>query len=194
MAFSCSTSLSPAFPSSRLRSFLHPRRSLSAFRPPPPELGGGVPRSGSVVATTRAPFAVRAMAADAASPDVRARAGVPVYKPRSYEVLVSDAARSLVYALDDGKTRLEIDFPLVVRSCSSAVCGFLGVGCEVFPDQPEKRRASQLFKTALDMISNASIGSLDDVPAGPVSNFFKSIRNTLDFDFAGENEGLFWKL
>ncbi|RRT70412.1 hypothetical protein B296_00028065 [Ensete ventricosum] len=41
------------------------------------------------------------------------KAGVAVYKPRSYEVLVSDAARSLVCAVDDGKTRLEIDFPYV---------------------------------------------------------------------------------
>lgn len=39
------------------------------------------------------------------------RAGVSVYKPRSYEVLVSDAARSLACAIDDGKTRLEIEFP-----------------------------------------------------------------------------------
>lgn len=39
------------------------------------------------------------------------RAGVALYKPKSYEVLVSDAATSLLYALEDGKTRLEIDFP-----------------------------------------------------------------------------------
>lgn len=39
------------------------------------------------------------------------RAGVSVYKPRSYEVLVSDAARSLAAAIDDGRTRLEIEFP-----------------------------------------------------------------------------------
>lgn len=37
--------------------------------------------------------------------------GVSVYKPKSYQVLVSDAADSLFYALNDGKTRLEIDFP-----------------------------------------------------------------------------------
>lgn len=44
--------------------------------------------------------------------DVEAlRAGVPVYKPRSYDVLVTDAARSLACAIDDGKTRLEIEFP-----------------------------------------------------------------------------------
>lgn len=39
------------------------------------------------------------------------KAGVPIYKPKTYEVLVSDAANSLAYALDDGKIRLEIDFP-----------------------------------------------------------------------------------
>ncbi|KAI5337612.1 hypothetical protein L3X38_016883 [Prunus dulcis] len=39
--------------------------------------------------------------------------GVSVYKPKSYEVLVTDAAKSLAYALENGKTRLEIDFPQV---------------------------------------------------------------------------------
>ena len=39
------------------------------------------------------------------------RVGVSVYKPRSYEVLVSDTARSLAAAIDDGRTRLEIEFP-----------------------------------------------------------------------------------
>lgn len=39
------------------------------------------------------------------------KAGVSVYKPKSYEVLVTDAAKSLAFALQDGKTRLEIDFP-----------------------------------------------------------------------------------
>ena len=37
--------------------------------------------------------------------------GVSVYKPKSYQVLVTDAAISLAYALQDGFTRLEIDFP-----------------------------------------------------------------------------------
>ena len=39
------------------------------------------------------------------------RVGVSVYKPRSYEVLVSDTARSLAAAIDDGRTRLNIEFP-----------------------------------------------------------------------------------
>lgn len=61
--------------------------------------------------------------------------------------------------------------------------------CIVFPDKPEKRRASQIFKTALDSIDGISIGSLDDVPSGPVATFFRSIRDTLDFDFEDDNEG-----
>ncbi|XP_066329046.1 protein LPA3-like [Miscanthus floridulus] len=52
--------------------------------------------------------------------DVEAlRAGVSVYKPRSYDVLVTDAARSLACAIGDGKTRLEIEFPPLPSSISS---------------------------------------------------------------------------
>ncbi|KAK9109523.1 hypothetical protein Sjap_017583 [Stephania japonica] len=137
--------------------------------------------------------------------------GVPVYKPKSYEVLVADAANSLIYALEDGKTRLEIEFPPLPSNISSykgssdefidaniqlalAVVKKLqekkGMNsCIVFPDKPEKRRASQLFRTAFDAVEGLTIGSLDDLPGGPVNSFFKSIRDTLDFDFADENEG-----
>lgn len=60
--------------------------------------------------------------------------------------------------------------------------------CIVFPDKPEKRRASRIFKTALDSIDGITIGSLDDIPGSGVNNFFRSIRNTLDFDFEDDNE------
>ncbi|XP_022006769.1 protein LOW PSII ACCUMULATION 3, chloroplastic, partial [Helianthus annuus] len=128
----------------------------------------------------------------------------------SYQVLVADAANSLASALDDGKTRLEIDFPPLPTSISSykgssdeftdanvqlalAVVRKLQEIREtrariVFPDKPERRRASELFKSAIDLVDGVTIGSLDDIPAGPVSSFFKSIRNTLDFDFDDENE------
>ncbi|KAL2479020.1 Protein LOW PSII ACCUMULATION 3 [Forsythia ovata] len=144
-------------------------------------------------------------------PEAERKLGVAVYKPRSYEVLVSDAATSLFYALNDGKTRLEIDFPPLPSNISSykgssddfsdaniqlalAVVRKLQVkqetrACIVFPDKPEKRRASDLFKAALDSIDGITVGSLDDVPSGPVTTFFKSIRDTLDFDFVDENEG-----
>ncbi|KAI3442510.1 DUF1995 domain-containing protein [Psidium guajava] len=140
--------------------------------------------------------------------------GVALYKPKSYEVLVADAANSLAFALEDGKTRLEIDFPPLPSDMSSfkgssddfieaniqlalAVIRKLQEkretrACIVFPDKPEKRRATERFKTALDLIDGITVASLDDVPSGPVTTFFKSVRNTLDFDFEDENEGR-WK-
>lgn len=44
------------------------------------------------------------------------KAGVSLYKPKSYQVLVNDAANSLAFALQDGKIRLEIDFPYAFSS------------------------------------------------------------------------------
>ncbi|KAM0945212.1 putative protein LOW PSII ACCUMULATION 3 [Dioscorea sansibarensis] len=142
------------------------------------------------------------------------KAGVAVYKPKSYEVLVSDAARSLVFAIEDGKTRLEIDFPPLPSSISSykgssdefidaniqlalAVVRKLqeikgSKSCIVFPDRPEKRRASKLFGAALDTIGGVSLASLDDLPSGAVTTFFKSVRSTLDFDFGDTDEDR-WK-
>ncbi|KAG2655492.1 protein LOW PSII ACCUMULATION 3, chloroplastic-like isoform X2 [Panicum virgatum] len=153
--------------------------------------------------------------AEAGTGDVEAlRAGVSVYKPRSYDVLVTDAARSLACAIDNGKTRLEIEFPPLPSSISSykgSSDEFIDANiqlalvvarklkelkgtrsCIVFPDQPEKRRASQIFRTAIDTIEGITVSSLDDVPADPVNSFFKSIRNTLDFDFSDDNEDR-WK-
>ncbi|KAI3802601.1 hypothetical protein L1987_30740 [Smallanthus sonchifolius] len=154
---------------------------------------------------------IRCSSNEASSTPATARKlGVSVYKPKSYEVLVTDAANSLACALDDGKTRIEIDFPPLPTSISSykgssdeftdanvqlALAVVMKLqenretrACIVFPDQPERRRASELFKSAIDLVEGVTIGSLDDIPAGPVSSFFKSIRNTLDFDFEDENE------
>ncbi|KAI9198737.1 hypothetical protein LWI28_021363 [Acer negundo] len=139
------------------------------------------------------------------------KAGVSVYKPKSYQVLATDAANSLSFALQAGNTRLEIDFPPLPSNVSSykgSSDEFIDANiqlaltvvrqlqqkmetraCIVFPDKPEKRRASRLFKTALDSIDGITIGCLDDIPGGSVNNFFRSIRNTLDFDFEDDNEG-----
>lgn len=136
--------------------------------------------------------------------------GVSVYKPKSYEVLVADAANALFYALNDGNNRLEIEFPPLPSNISSykgssdefsdaniqlvlAVVKKLRekmetTACIVFPDKPEKRRATELFKAALDSVDGVSVGSLDDIPGGPVTTFLRSVRNTLDFDFEDENE------
>lgn len=149
--------------------------------------------------------------AQTASSSLGPKAGIAIYKPKSYEVLAADAANSLAFALQDGKTRLEIDFPPLPSNISSykgssdefidaniqlalAVVRKLQErmetrACIVFPDKPEKGRASRLFKTALDSIDGITIGSLDDVPTGAVRSFFSSIRNTLDFDFDDQEEG-----
>ncbi|KAH9667484.1 protein LOW PSII ACCUMULATION 3 [Citrus sinensis] len=148
--------------------------------------------------------------AQTASSSLGPKAGIAIYKPKSYEVLAADAANSLAFALQDGKTRLEIDFPPLPSNISSykgssdefidaniqlalAVVRKLQErmetrACIVFPDKPEKGRASRLFKTALDSIDGITIGSLDDVPTGAVRSFFSSIRNTLDFDFDDQEE------
>ena len=102
MAF-CSNSVSSMTPASR-------SPSLPSLHPParsPFSLNFSSPKLGVLTSVAiRGSISIKAMVSD-----TDPKAGVPLYKPKSYEVLVSDAARSLVYALDDGKTRLEIDFP-----------------------------------------------------------------------------------
>jgi hypothetical protein len=39
-------------------------------------------------------------------------------------------------------------------------------------------------------MTGISFGSLDDIPSGPGTNFFKTLRNAFDFDFENVNEGL----
>jgi hypothetical protein len=57
------------------------------------------------------PRSVVRMEESSAAADNDAMLGVSVYKPASYEALISDAAKALIYALDDGHKRLEVDFP-----------------------------------------------------------------------------------
>ncbi|CAN0862480.1 Protein LPA3 [Linum grandiflorum] len=154
---------------------------------------------------------IRAQAAVTQSSGNDPKSGVAVYKPKSYEVLAADAANSLAFAIQDGKQRMEIDFPPLPSDISSykgssdefidaniqlalAVIRNLKErvetrACIVFPDTPEKRRASKRFGTAIDSVEGITVGSLDDLPSGPVDTFFKSIRSTLDFDFEEDNEG-----
>eukprot|EP00252_Welwitschia_mirabilis_P005047 TRINITY_DN15457_c0_g1_i1.p1 TRINITY_DN15457_c0_g1~~TRINITY_DN15457_c0_g1_i1.p1 ORF type:complete len:380 (-),score=69.12 TRINITY_DN15457_c0_g1_i1:294-1433(-) len=146
---------------------------------------------------------------DAAGVDPRD--GVPLYKPNSYQQIVEDAARALMYALDDGKTRLEIEFPSLPTSISSykgSSDEFIDANIQlalalarrisesrqitsriIFPDRPEKRRAARIFQSALNLITGISIGSLDDVQGGTIKSLFNSIRSTLDMDFGSSNEG-----
>lgn len=47
-----------------------------------------------------------------------------------------------------------------------------------------------MFLCVSHQVDGISIGSLDDIPGTPVTNFFRSIRSTLDFDFEDENESI----
>ncbi|KAJ7552822.1 hypothetical protein O6H91_06G071400 [Diphasiastrum complanatum] len=152
---------------------------------------------------------LRVMSSSTAEGSSIEAAGVAVYKPESYDVMVGDAAKSLIYALDDGKLRIEVDFPPLPSSFS----GYKGTSDEfidaniqlvmalanklnkergitsklVLPDKPEKRRALQVFQTALEFTSGISFGCLDDIP-GAGKGFFATIRNVLDFDFTEDVE------
>lgn len=101
-----------AYSSPYTASFLHSLPQLSplsafSFLSPPRFL----PRY-SVSVSVSAPQPISSIPIRCSSrADFDPKAGVSVYKPKSYEVLVTDAASSLAFALDDGKTRLEIDFP-----------------------------------------------------------------------------------
>ncbi|MCO5563033.1 hypothetical protein L7F22_016669 [Adiantum nelumboides] len=143
--------------------------------------------------------------------DADTRAGVAVYRPSSYDALISDAAKSLCYALDENRRRLEIEFPPL----PSSISGYKGSSDEfldaniqlvlalvrkihqirgvssrvVFADKPEKRRATRVFKSTLEMIDGISFGSLDDIPGGGGNNFLRSLQSALDFDFSNEEEG-----
>jgi hypothetical protein len=64
--------------------------------------------------------------------------------------------------------------------------------CLIFPDKPERRRASRIFRTALELSSGVSVGCLDDAPSGgAVKSFWGSVRGALDFDFGEDVEGKF---
>ncbi|CAK9186833.1 unnamed protein product [Ilex paraguariensis] len=204
-----------AFSSPRTQSSLYPLSRSHPSHPPlcltPLLSSRALSISPTFQTLPRIPFPSIRCAQKEAPPDINPKLGVSVYKPKSYEVIVTDAANCLAFALDEGKTRVEIEFPPLPTSIASykgSSDEFIDANiqlvlalvrklqekqetraCIVFPDQPEKRRASKLFKAAFDSIDGVTIASLDDVPSGPVSTFFRSLRNTLDFDFEDENEG-----
>jgi hypothetical protein len=109
------------------------------------------------------------------------QAGRATYRPSSYTELIEDAMLSVRYALEDGLTRLEVEFPAV-----SNVDGYKGssdlfidtniqLACVaarklhnetgkrvhvVVPDETEYRRARDLFKSALALSDGVSLGHL----------------------------------
>ncbi|CAN1814425.1 Protein LPA3 [Linum perenne] len=118
------------------------------------------------------------------------KSGVAVYKPKSYEVLTVDAANSLAFAIQDGKQRLEIEFPPLPSDISS----YKGSSDEFIDANIQLalaviRNLKERLETRACIVEGITVGSLDDLPSGPVNTFFKSIRSTLDFDFEEDNDG-----
>eukprot|EP00270_Netrium_digitus_P020338 TRINITY_DN8343_c0_g1_i1.p1 TRINITY_DN8343_c0_g1~~TRINITY_DN8343_c0_g1_i1.p1 ORF type:complete len:408 (-),score=116.94 TRINITY_DN8343_c0_g1_i1:12-1205(-) len=139
-----------------------------------------------------------------------AAAGVAVYRPQSYDAMVADASRSVLFALDDNIKRMEVEFPPLPTSVSSykgSSDEFIDANIQlslalirklhqakgtkaklVLPDRPEKRRAARVFTSSLEMTDGVSLGCLDDAPRGGASGFFGALRSALDFDFEAVDE------
>lgn len=72
---------------------------------------------------------------------------------------------------------------------------FFHFGVAFFLSFPYSRKnLSEIIMLWFVQIDDITIGSLDDIPGGAVTSFFRSVRNTLDFDFEDENEGQFLNL
>ncbi|GAQ90856.1 Low photosystem II accumulation 3 [Klebsormidium nitens] len=147
-----------------------------------------------------------------AGTDVDPKAGVAKYKPASFEVLISDAARAVKYGLDDGLKRMEVEFPPL----PSSVSGYKGASDEfadanislaivmarklkestgrdaklVFSDKVELKRAVRNFKTALATTSGLSLGTLEDAPGGASKGFWGAVTSALDLDFSDIDESV----
>uniref|UniRef100_A0A0R0IYH4 DUF1995 domain-containing protein n=1 Tax=Glycine max TaxID=3847 RepID=A0A0R0IYH4_SOYBN len=100
---------------------------------------------------------------------------------------------SLSYALQDGKIRLEIDFPPLPSNISSYkgssdefIDANVQLALAVVQKLKKETRTQSLQKEIHTYfhIDGITIGSLDDV-----SLLDLSVRNTLDFDFEDDNEG-----
>lgn len=108
--------------------------------------------------------------------------GPALYKPETFEDMVQDATRCAVRAMEDGETRLEIDFPPLPTSINSYVgksddfidanvslalrmCQTLAaMGRKprlVVPDRIELVRSKSRYATGLDF-SNVEMGSLEE--------------------------------
>jgi len=142
------------------------------------------------------------------------RAGVEVYQPQTFNALVNDAARAVLFALSDKVNKMEVEFPPL----PSSVSGYKGSSDDfidanlrlalamaqrlhtqqnlkvklVLPDKPERRRASRILNSALELMRidaepPITLGSLDDAP-GTGGGILGSVRSILDFDFAGGSE------
>ncbi|KAI5401345.1 hypothetical protein KIW84_065990 [Lathyrus oleraceus] len=83
------------------------------------------------------------------NPGFDPKPGVAVYKPKSYQVLATDASYSLAYALQDGKLHLEIDLPRRMEASNEV---------EALQQENEELRAvNKELQKSLNLLVQASL-------------------------------------
>eukprot|EP01023_Acetabularia_acetabulum_P038504 TRINITY_DN3692_c0_g1_i4.p2 TRINITY_DN3692_c0_g1~~TRINITY_DN3692_c0_g1_i4.p2 ORF type:complete len:371 (-),score=75.62 TRINITY_DN3692_c0_g1_i4:36-1094(-) len=124
----------------------------------------------------------------------KAAQGRATYQPSSFQELVEDAVKSLKFGLGDGLTRMEVEFPpLNVDGYKGASDAFIDSNVELalsgatklaedgkkvrllLPDESEYNRSQNMFRSALQLAPNVSMGHLLEARAtgvwGLVSKF-----------------------
>lgn len=118
------------------------------------------------------------------------------YRPESYAELVKDATNSVVAAIEDGITLMEVEFPAVpanieayksnsdlyvdsnIQFAVSAARQLTAAGRKVHivaPDYGEYARSYKMFKPTLDLIPGASLGHLREAKQKDLLSGFQSI-------------------
>lgn len=184
--------------------------SSTALASPFPSSKGGQKATSGKEASRKGRLTVQCTSAE-----VDPVAGVALYNPKSYDVIIRDAAKSVDRALDAGYARMEVEFPALPTSISGyegasddfidaniQLALFLaqqlrksrGASCKlVFPDSVEKRRAARKFRTSLEMTEGISLGTLEEAGSGSTS-FFGQLKSAFDFDldFDARDEAVRW--
>lgn len=138
-----------------------------------------------------------------------------MYKPATYDVIVTDAARAALYAINDGKTRLEVEFPALPSSVTGYEGSserFIGANIQlalafikslqaerplkaklVLPDKVERRQAARQYNSALALADGVSLASLDEASGGVSRGFLRGLKGAFDFDFGSGEEDARWR-
>jgi len=119
-----------------------------------------------------------------------------IYRPQSFQEIVTDASRAVLKAIGDGVTRMEVEFPPIptsidaykgasdvfidanVQLAISAAKQIAAAGKKVHvvtPDLGEYSRSYKMFKSSLDMIEGVTMGHLKESSKGDFLNGFQSL-------------------
>lgn len=152
--------------------------------------------------------AVSTSGSDAAASTGSAKdAGRDTYKPRSFKELVNDAAVSVIAALADGETRMEVEFPVLpgqdVRYKGSsdafidaavqlALAGARKISADtgkkvhiLVPDETEYKRSVKMFRSSLELSPGVTMGYLNEGKKGlmgALGSLFSTNDDLPDYD------------